>query len=231
MDKGLQGGKIMQGKFSDYLLVSDMDATLLDDNHTISEENRQAIDYFIKNGGRFTVATGRMVEAVRAYMPNLHINAPAVLHNGAKIYDYEKDCAVFERFIEENRKQAIKRVYDDFPQIGLEVYSDEIVYVYRECEETKRFLTRSYEVVYSLPDEIWQRPWIKVLLMLFQEQLQIMDFIEEVISVILLSMVKMEVSLMYLIGQQMEKHFISQTEQVYHTAKELSQRLTVHRQN
>ena len=62
----------MQGKFSDYLLVSDMDATLLDDNHTISEENRQAIDYFIKNGGRFTVATGRMVEAVRAYMPNLH---------------------------------------------------------------------------------------------------------------------------------------------------------------
>ena len=30
---------------------------------------------------------------------------------------------------------------------------------------------------------------------------------------------------------QMEKHFISQTEQVYHTAKELSQRLTVHRQN
>ena len=154
----------MQGKFSDYLLVSDMDATLLDDNHTISEENRQAIDYFIKNGGRFTVATGRMVEAVRAYMPNLHINAPAVLHNGAKIYDYEKDCAVFERFIEENRKQAIKRVYDDFAQIGLEVYSDEIVYVYRECEETKRFLTRNYEVVYSLPDEIWQRPWIKVLL-------------------------------------------------------------------
>ena len=154
----------MQGKFSDYLLVSDMDATLLNDDHTISEENRQAIDYFIKNGGRFTVATGRMVEAVRAYMPNLHINAPAVLHNGAKIYDYEKDCAVFERFIEENRKQAIKRVYDDFPQIGLEVYSDEIVYVYRECEETKRFLTRSYEVVYSLPDEIWQRPWIKVLL-------------------------------------------------------------------
>ena len=71
----------MQGKFSDYLLVSDMDATLLNDDHIISEENRQAIDYFIKNGGRFTVATGRMVEAVRAYMPNLHINAPAVLQD------------------------------------------------------------------------------------------------------------------------------------------------------
>lgn len=164
MDKGLQGGEIMQGKFFGYLLVSDMDATLLKDDHTISEENRQAIDYFIKNGGRFTVATGRMVEAVRAYMPKLQINAPAVLHNGAKIYDYTTDTAVFERFIEEDRKQAIKRVYDDFSQIGLEVYSNEIVYVYRKCEETKRFLTRIYEVVYNLPDEIWQRPWIKVLL-------------------------------------------------------------------
>ena len=46
MDKGLQGGKIMQGKFSDYLLVSDMDATLLDDNHTISEENRRTCRVF-----------------------------------------------------------------------------------------------------------------------------------------------------------------------------------------
>ena len=45
MDKGLQGGKIMQGKFSGYLLVSDMDATLLNDDHTISEENRQACIY------------------------------------------------------------------------------------------------------------------------------------------------------------------------------------------
>ena len=40
MDKGLQGGKIMQGKFSDYLLVSDMDATLLNDDHTISETSK-----------------------------------------------------------------------------------------------------------------------------------------------------------------------------------------------
>lgn len=152
------------GKFSGYLIVSDMDATLLCDNHTISERNRQAIEYFVANGGYFTVATGRMVDAVRAYLPKVHINAPAVLHNGAKIYDFEKDTALFERFIEEERKQAIKRVYNELTEIGLEVYSDEVVYVYRKCEETKRFLTRDYEVVYNLPDEAWGRPWIKVLL-------------------------------------------------------------------
>ncbi|MBQ8301627.1 MAG: HAD family phosphatase [Clostridia bacterium] len=152
------------GKFSGYLIVSDMDATLLCDNHTVSEKNRQAIEYFIGNGGYFTVATGRMVDAVKSYLKQMNINAPAVLHNGAKIYDFEKDTALFEKFIEEDRKQAIKRVYDELPEIGLEVYSDELVYVYRKCEETKRFLTRDYEVIYNLPDEVWDKPWIKVLL-------------------------------------------------------------------
>lgn len=154
----------MKNKFSGYLLVSDMDATLLCSDHSISEKNRQAIEYFIENGGRFTVATGRMVEAVRAYMPKLHINAPAILHNGAKLYDYSQEKTIFEKPIEEDRKQAIKRVHNDFPDVGLEVYANEIVYVYRKCEETKRFLTRKYEVVYELPDEVWNEAWIKVLL-------------------------------------------------------------------
>lgn len=151
-------------KFSGYLLVSDMDATLLADDHTISDANRQAIDYFIKNGGRVTVATGRMVDAVKAYIPPLNINTPAILHNGAKLYDFTNGKPLFEKFIEEERKEAIRRVREDFPDVGIEVYSDETVYVYRKCEETKRFLTRSYEVVYELPDEVWERPWIKVLL-------------------------------------------------------------------
>ena len=154
----------MKNKFSGYLLVSDMDATLLSSDHSISEKNRNAIKYFTDNGGLFTVATGRMVDAVKSYIPNLHINAPAVLHNGAKLYDFKNDTVIFEKFIEENRKNAIRRVHDDFPEVGLEVYSNEIVYVYRKCEETKRFLTRNYEVVYELPENVWNEPWIKVLL-------------------------------------------------------------------
>lgn len=152
------------GKFSGKLFVSDMDATLLDSKHKISDQNREAIEYFISEGGRFTVATGRMVPAVEAYFGSFKINAPALLHNGAKIYDFEKSNAVFEKFIEEDRKAAIRRVHDELPEIGLEVYSEEKVYIYRECCETERFKTRSYEVCYSMPDEVWSKPWIKVLL-------------------------------------------------------------------
>lgn len=141
-----------------------MDGTLLRRDHTISEKNKQALKHFTLNGGRFTVATGRMVEAVRAYMPDLPINAPAILHNGAKIYDYAAERTLFEKAIEENRKDAVRKAYSLFPELGIEIYSEEVVYVYKKCEETKRFLTRNYEVVYEMPDEVWDKPWIKVLL-------------------------------------------------------------------
>lgn len=153
------------GKFTGYLLVSDMDATLLTDEHEISSASREAIEYFINNGGRFTVATGRMAAAVKSYMPLLHINAPAILHNGAQIYDFDSDKPLSERFIEEERKRAVKLVHDDIPELGLEIYSEDMIYIYRECFATARFEGRKYtNVVYSLPDTVWQKPWIKVLL-------------------------------------------------------------------
>lgn len=158
-------------KFDGKLLVSDMDSTLLNSEHKISDRNREAIEYFISNGGHFTVASGRMVPAVSSYFNQITINAPAILHNGAKLYDYDKNEAVFERYIEEERKAAIKRVHDTHPELGLEIYSDELVYVYRECFETERFKTRSYKVIYEMPDEVWEQKWIKVLIIGHKNQL------------------------------------------------------------
>lgn len=152
------------GRFDNILFVSDMDATLLNENHSVSARNREAIEYFISEGGKFTVATGRMVDAVKAYFNQFTINAPAILHNGAKIYDFDCQKAIYEKFIEKNRKESIKCVYNDIPEIGLEIYSDEKVYVYRPCDETNRFKTKSYDVYYTVPDELWDKPWIKVLL-------------------------------------------------------------------
>lgn len=159
------------GKFTGKLLVSDMDATLLNSEHKISEENRQAIEYFISEGGRFTVASGRMVDAVRAYFKDFRINAPAILHNGAKLFDYERNASVYEKFIEENRKAVFRRVRKDRPELGLEIYSDEKVYVYNECFETERFKTKTYDVTYGMPEEIWNKPWIKALIIGHKEQL------------------------------------------------------------
>ena len=47
------------GKFGDILLVSDFDDTLYGENMQVAPANLTALEYFTREGGIFTVATGR----------------------------------------------------------------------------------------------------------------------------------------------------------------------------
>lgn len=154
----------MNGIFKGYTLVSDMDGTLINSKRQISRENLESIKYFINNGGKFTVATGRMEASVRCFLDILDLNLPAILHNGSKIYDYSNEKTMYEYFIEEERKECIKKVFENRPDIGIEIFCDEVVYIYRQCEYTKRYNKYSYDVVYNVPEYVWNKPWIKVLL-------------------------------------------------------------------
>ena len=46
------------GKFNGVLLVSDFDDTLYGEDMRITRENVEALTYFTREGGTFTVATG-----------------------------------------------------------------------------------------------------------------------------------------------------------------------------
>ena len=79
------------GKFDGVLLYTDYDDTLYNQHLTVSEENHRAIRYFMQEGGRFSIATGR---AKRTFAPqiekeHLEFNAPVVVSNGAGIYDFQ----------------------------------------------------------------------------------------------------------------------------------------------
>ena len=76
------------GKFDGMLLVSDFDNTLVYTEHILggqkaapvmSERNRQALEYFMAEGGRFAVATGRSLAAFRRPAATIPTNAPAVV--------------------------------------------------------------------------------------------------------------------------------------------------------
>ncbi len=75
------------GKFDGILIASDLDGTLLYDMK-LSDENKEAIEYFIKGGGKFTVATGRALEFVKRL--NIPTNAPLMLVNGTAVYENER---------------------------------------------------------------------------------------------------------------------------------------------
>ncbi len=152
------------GKFDGKLLVSDMDATLFNSQREVSEENYNAIKYFTSEGGKFTVASGRMIAAVRNFVDEIGINAPAITYNGALLYSFETDRVLYEKHIEDERKSAIRKVYETQPQFGLEVYSEEHIYILRECFETERLRGKNYAVAFHMPDEVWDAPWTKALI-------------------------------------------------------------------
>ena len=159
------------GKFDGKLLVSDMDATLFNSQREVSEENYNAIKYFTSEGGKFSVASGRMIAAVGNFLDRICINAPAITYNGAQMYSFETEALLYERNIEEERKTAIRKVYETQPQFGLEIYSDEHIYILRECFETERLRGKNYAVTFHMPDEIWQKPWTKALIIGHEEDL------------------------------------------------------------
>ena len=77
-------------KFQNVLLASDFDGTLKNDNGEITDDVKSAIKYYMNNGGKFTVCTGRIYQGFHLYSPE-YINAPVLLGNGAMAYDYEKE--------------------------------------------------------------------------------------------------------------------------------------------
>lgn len=122
------------GKFTGYLIVSDLDGTLLNDEHKVSEKNAEAIRYFIKNGGRFTVATGRIREEVIPFLDELIMNVPAIVSNGGMIYDFNSDFMIMERFLPHHIEWFTAKVMEKFPELGVMVVAKGEVVMIRENE-------------------------------------------------------------------------------------------------
>ncbi len=172
----MKGRFILNKRFDGYLLISDMDGTLIDNSGKISDKNIEAIKKFQNYGGKFGVATGRTIESAKKYISKLPVDMPAILYNGAKIYDFNKDAVLFEVALEDKIKEIIKEVKKYDSTLGLEIYSDENTYIYNPCRFTERFKKRGYGIYYEVPEEVWQQKWTKVLIVGEEEQI---DYIEE----------------------------------------------------
>jgi len=129
----------MGKEFSGFMLVCDMDGTLLNSKLEVSDENVRAIEYFVDNGGVFTIATGRMELGVRKYLRLLPVNAPVILYNGASIYDFEKEKSLWDIHLEGEISVILKDLLNKFTYLGIEIFEGgDSVYLLRENEETEK---------------------------------------------------------------------------------------------
>ncbi len=85
---------------SKYLIVTDLDGTFVHQGKVVPK-NIEAARRFVAGGGVFTLATGRIFETVPRALPQPEalINAPAILCNGAYLYDFNTGHTFAESFI------------------------------------------------------------------------------------------------------------------------------------
>lgn len=155
------------GKFDGVLLVSDYDDTLYDQRLEVSEKNRSAIEYFIGEGGRFSVATGRAHETFTPQIARerIPINAPVILSNGSAIYDYGQEKYLHLSALGEEAADHMAEVMKAIPELGFESYHNGAICVYNPNLVSRRHLERvnaAYTVCERIED--MPGPWTKLIL-------------------------------------------------------------------
>ncbi|MCI3926888.1 HAD family hydrolase [Paenibacillus sp. TRM 82003] len=65
------------------LVVSDLDGTLLSPDHKVSRSVITSIRKYVREGGLFTIATGRPLYTARSVIDQIGIDIPVILCNGA----------------------------------------------------------------------------------------------------------------------------------------------------
>lgn len=124
------------GKFDGVLICTDLDGTLFRGDKTVSSENREAIEYFKREGGYFTFITGRLpyysTEAYSAVRPN----APYGCINGGGVYDGEAERYVWRLRLADKWRSLVELIDESFPGVGIELCAFDKTYFAKENRAT-----------------------------------------------------------------------------------------------
>jgi len=164
------------GIFEGVLLASDFDGTLAAGNvsatgvaaaisakTSIPQRVYKAVDFFISEGGFFTVCTGRSYQGFHFFDPAL-INAPVILCNGALIYDYRTNTIIRNVGQNVEAAPALRDIHAHFPNAALELYGIGKTWCVRPNQLSDDHLG-GQNIIYTVIDDPAQAegPWPKLM--------------------------------------------------------------------
>jgi len=136
------------GIFDGCLLASDIDGTL-QDNGYINPRNIEKIRYFVQEGGKFCLCTGRSIGAITAVLKAVGVTDYSVVANGCMIFDNRENKIIYQEFLPENDRLLAERIYNQMPGIGIEIHSEGEVFTLRQTYETD-----CHQIYEGLPTDI-----------------------------------------------------------------------------
>ncbi len=153
--------------FSDFLVVSDIDGTLNNQMRKTPRVNTEAIYRFVHElNGNFTLASARGVESLWIHYRNLpNITTPAIVLNGAGIFDFTKKEMVWFNPIPESGIKVIEKAMKKFKSLEIAVLTDDMIYLVGS-----KFMAKCMMMLDSLThktcknlDEVPKGKWGKVI--------------------------------------------------------------------
>lgn len=159
----------MNKTFENWLVVSDIDGTLNNKIRRLPSRNYDAIKEFTERGGNFTLASGRLQSSLERNYYRITPNQPAVILNGAGIYDYNKKEMLWQSNIGKKGRDFVRYIAKEFDEIfksvDIGVYFADYVYIVKRglfATATMHVDKAKYEYVDSI-DDVPEDGWMKVI--------------------------------------------------------------------
>ena len=171
----------MESSFAQLALLTDLDGTLLKHDKTVSERDARAIADFRQKGGKFSIATGRGLQASRTYLEQFLPDYPAVLYNGCALYDYGTEKFVYQATLPKETKELVEELIEHFPDVGAEFLRAEGVFPVHDSPYERKHLeiTKIPFAMYDI-NEIAAQECFKVLFAGSPERIgELIDFMNE----------------------------------------------------
>lgn len=160
---------------SKVIFLSDMDGTLLSEDKSFSQRNRDAIERLREKGGLFAVATGRVLQASRHYFKGLGLECPVILCNGGMIYDCARSQVMWTRYLPEREARIMAaQLLEKFPEAAAEICTPEGIYNvnYNDYEKYHQKIAGFESEQLDSLDDVPHGNWCKVLFAMPEESIK-----------------------------------------------------------
>lgn len=127
------------------LFVSDLDGTLLNENHMISDYTAQAVKTLQDRGIEFMVATGRTFSSAKPLLAMQDINCEMINLNGAAVYDRIGNTKSSIPLLNQSFKDMHRFLLDE--KVNYSIMTESKLYV----EDRDQFINRIRKIVNAVP--------------------------------------------------------------------------------
>lgn len=135
------------------LIVTDMDGTVLGEDHRMTDGNKKALKEAEKNGVKVVFATGRFHDSAKEHIDFLENIMPIISSNGSIIKHPITNEVLYSNFIDKEVSIEIVEILEKH-NVKYQAYTDEIILQKYETEDEMRMMKEFIEKTFSDKTEI-----------------------------------------------------------------------------